>query len=57
MYKKEFIKQHTWKIFDCTPKLLQGAIHKLRLQEEVGRWSKNQLFVNMYTIENVNGGD
>ena len=34
-----------------------GAVHKLRLQEEGGRWSKkNRLFVNFYTIENVNGG-
>ena len=33
-----------------------GAVHKLRLQEEGGRWSKNWLFVNFYTIENVNGG-
>ena len=30
-----------------------GAVHKLRLQEEgVG----GRLFVNFYTIENVNGG-
>ena len=36
--------------------LLLGAVHKLRLQEEGGRWSKNLLFVNFYTIENVNGG-
>ena len=33
-----------------------GAVHKLRLQEEGGRWSKNRLFVNFYTIENVNRG-
>ena len=28
-----------------------GAIHKIRLKDELGRWSKN---VNDYTIENVN---
>ena len=33
-----------------------GGVHKLRLREEGGRWSKNRLFVNFYTIENVNGG-
>ena len=33
-----------------------GGVHKLRLQEEGGRWSKHLLFVNFYTIENVNGG-
>ena len=38
----------------CT--LAIGVVHKLRLQEEGGRWSKNRLFVNFYTIENVNGG-
>ena len=34
------------------------AVHKLHLQEDVGRvgGQKNQLFVNFYTIENVNGG-
>ena len=36
--------------------LLLGAVHKLRLQEEGGRWSKNWLFVSFHTIENVNGG-
>ena len=34
-----------------------GAVHKLRLQEEGGRWSKkNRIFVNIYIIENLNGG-
>ena len=33
-----------------------GGVDKLRLQEERDRWSKNRLFVNFYTIENVNGG-
>ena len=33
-----------------------GAVHKLRLQEEGGRWSKNSTLVNFYTIKNVNGG-
>ena len=33
-----------------------GGVHKLRLQEEGGRWSKNRVFVNFYTVENVNGG-
>ena len=33
-----------------------GGIHKLRLQEEGGRWSKILTFLNFYTIENVNGG-
>ena len=33
-----------------------GAVHKLRLQEEGVGGQKNQLFVNFYTIENVNGG-
>ena len=35
----------------------KGVVHKLRLQDEVGRWSKNvSLFVNVHTIENVNLG-
>ena len=34
---------------------LLGGAHKLRLQDEVGRWSKN--IVNVYTIEiDVNTG-
>ena len=33
-----------------------GAVHKLRLQEEGVGGQKNRLFVNFYTIENVNGG-
>ena len=33
----------------------QGVVHKLHLQDEVGRWSKN-VFVNVYTIEKVKGG-
>jgi hypothetical protein len=37
-----------------------GGVHKLRSQDEVGRWSKNvqkcPLFVNVYTVENVVGG-
>ena len=32
-----------------------GGVHKLRLQEEGVRWSKNWLFVNFNAIENVNG--
>ena len=36
---------------------VKGGVHKLRLQEEGGRWSKNRLFVNFYTMENVNGVD
>ena len=30
-----------------------GVVHKLRLQEEVGRWSKN---VKFYKVEIVNEG-
>ena len=33
-----------------------GGVHKLRLQEEGVGGQKNRLFVNFYTIENVNGG-
>ena len=33
-----------------------GGVHKLRLQEEGVGGQKNLLFVNFYTIENVNGG-
>ena len=33
-----------------------GAVHKLRLQEEGVGGQKNQLSVDFYTIENVNGG-
>ena len=33
-----------------------GAVHKLRLQEEGVGGQKNRLFINFYTIENVNGG-
>ena len=33
-----------------------GAVHKLRLQEEGVGGQNNWLFVNIYTIENVNGG-
>ena len=33
-----------------------GAVHKLRLRRGVGG-QKNQLFVNIYPIENVNRGD
>ena len=37
--------------------LSYGGVHKLRLQEEGGLGGqKNWLFVNFYTIENVNGG-
>ena len=32
-----------------------GGVHKLRLQDEVGRWPKNVRFVNVYTIENAGG--
>ena len=36
--------------------LLEG-VYKLRLQDKLGRWSKNvHFFVNIYTIENVNAG-
>jgi hypothetical protein len=31
-----------------------GGVHKLRLQEEGVGGQKNGLFVNFYTIENVN---
>ena len=35
-----------------------GVIHKQRLQEEVGRWSKILfLFVKVYKVENVNEGE
>ena len=38
----------------------KGGIHKLRLQEEGGRWLKNftfrQRLYRSYTIRNVNGG-
>ena len=37
-------------------KCMLGAVHKLHLQEEGGRWSKHQLFVNFYTLANVNRG-
>ena len=33
-----------------------GGVHKLCLQEEGVGGQKNQLFVNFYTIENLNGG-
>ena len=33
-----------------------GAVYKLRLQEEGVFGQQNRLFVNFYTIENVNGG-
>ena len=33
-----------------------GGVHKLRLQEKGVGGQKNQLFVNFYTIESVNGG-
>ena len=37
--------------------LTLGVVHKLRLQDEVGRWSKKcPHFVNVHTIENVNAG-
>ena len=36
--------------------LILGGVHKLRLQEEGGRWSKKSNFCKFYTIENVNGG-
>ncbi len=31
-----------------------GVVHKLHLQKEVGRWSKN---INFYKLETVNEGD
>ena len=31
-----------------------GVIHKLRLQDEVGRWSKNVHFVSTFIPENLN---
>jgi hypothetical protein len=37
--------------------LTLGVVHILRLQDEVGKWSKNcPLFFNIQTIENVNTG-
>ena len=35
-----------------------GVVHKLRIQEEGGRWSTNveYLSILVYTIRNVNGG-
>ena len=39
-------------------RIMLGGVHKLRLQEEA-RWvggQKNRLFVNHYTIDNVNEG-
>ena len=35
-----------------------GGVHKLRLQEEVGRYlvQKCLVFVNVYKVENVNAG-
>ena len=34
-----------------------GVVHKLRLQDEVGMWSKNvHFFVDICIIENVNAG-
>ena len=42
---------------DILINLQLGGIHTLRLQEEGGRWSKKKsLFVNVYTIKNVNAG-
>ena len=38
---------HSWAVA-----LQLGAVHKLQLQEVV---EKNQHFVNVYNIENVNG--
>jgi len=36
-------------------KTKQGVVHKLCLQDEVGRWSKNVHFLsNFFVIENVN---
>ena len=32
-----------------------GVVHKLRLQEEESRLSKN-VFVNIYKVEDFNGG-
>ena len=41
----------------CAILMLQlEVIHKLCLQEEGVGGQKNLLFVNFYTIENVNGG-
>ena len=36
-------------------KTKQGVVHKLCLQDEVGRWSKNVHFLSkFFVIENVN---
>ena len=32
-----------------------GVVHKLRLQEEGGRYSKYVDFLSTYKVENVNG--
>ena len=48
-------RPYSFRPFFSSLDLPLGGIHKLRLQEEGGRWSKNRFFVNFYTIENVNG--
>ena len=37
-----------WSWFMIETYLTQGAVHKLRLQEEVGRWSKNVHFLSTF---------
>ena len=46
-------------VLELTAKVVRfqlGGVHKLRLEEEGGRWSKKSTFCKLYTIENVNGG-
>ena len=51
-----FSRQLTNKSHDLFRIFSVGAVHKLHLQEEGVRWSKNWLYVNFYTIEDVIGG-
>ena len=42
-------------VFRNWPNFAKGGVHKLRLQDKVGRLSKNVHFFSMYTpLENVN---
>ena len=49
-------KKMPLKLTDLQLLLAIGAVHKLRLQQEGGRWSKELTFVNFHTIKIVNGG-
>ena len=52
---RHFLSNHNLKILVVEADGIHyGVVHKLRLQEEGSRWSKN--FVNVHKVENVNGG-